>query len=119
MQRRDSFVIAVWAATLSGLIEGIVLVICRAYPAILAPYKVSVHALWVTPIVDSIPFLVISPILPALLKRARRWLKASELLCAYGLFVFLGFFTILAAPKIIHWASLVILPLGLAVAVCR
>ncbi len=111
--------IAAWAATLSGLVEGIVLVICRAYPAILAPYKVSVHALWITPIVDSIPFLVIASILPALLKPAQRWLKNSELLCAYGVFSFLGFFTILAAPKIIHWASLAILPLGLAVAICR
>ncbi len=119
MRRQDSFVIAAWTAALSGVVEGIVLVICRAHPAILGPYNVSVHALWFTPIVDSIPFLVSAPILPGLLKPARRWLKSSELLCAYGFFVFLGFVTILAAPRIIHWATVVILSLGLAVAGCR
>ena len=119
MRRQDSFVIAAWAATLFGLVEGSVLLICRAYPAVLAPYKVSVHALWIAPIVDLILFLAIALVLPTLLKPVRRWLNGSELLYAYGFFVFLGCFTILVTPRIIHWASLIILSLGLTVVAYR
>ena len=119
MQTRDGLVVAAWAGTVFGFIEGVVLVICRAYPAILAPYKVSVHALWVTPIVDAIAFLMVALFLPGMLRLSRRWLKSSELLIAYGFFSFLGFLTIMAAPRTFHWAALAILPLGLAIAVCR
>ncbi|MCG3160256.1 MAG: hypothetical protein JMDDDDMK_01325 [Acidobacteria bacterium] len=119
MRKLDNFVIAAWAATIFGLMEGVVLVICRAYPAILAPYKVSVHALWIAPAINLILFLVIALALMLLTKLARRWLKEPELLFTYGFFVFLGFVTVLAAPRIIHWVTILILPLGLAAAFCR
>jgi arylsulfatase A-like enzyme len=119
MTKRDSVVIAAWAATLFGLVEGAVLLISRAYPAVLAPYKMSVHALWIPPIVDVMPFLIVAPVLPTLLKAVRRWLKGSDLLAAYGVYSFLGFVTVLATTKTIHWVAVVVLPLGLAVTVCR
>jgi arylsulfatase A-like enzyme len=46
-------------------------------------------------------------------------LKGSDLLAAYGVYSFLGFVTIMATTKTIHWVAVVVLSLGLAVTVSR
>jgi arylsulfatase A-like enzyme len=120
MRKSDIFVVAAWAATIFGLVEGVVLLICRAYPAIVAPYKVSTDALWIAPIVDLVIFSFAAMGLLLLLKVGRKWLSDSHpLIVAYGVFFFIGVFAVISVPKIIHSLSAAVLSLGLAVVFCR
>jgi arylsulfatase A-like enzyme len=103
-----------------GLVEGLVLVICRAYPANVAPYKVSNDALWIAPILDLIVFFVAAAGMLLLMKLRRKWLSSSRLPnFAYGVFIFLGIFAVISIPKSVHLVSAAVLSLGLSVALCR
>jgi len=120
MRKSDLFVTAAWAAVIFGLLEGVVLLICRAYPAIVAPYKVSTDALWIAPIVDLVLFSFAAAGLLLVFKAARKRLGDSQsLIVAYGIFFFFGIFAVVSVPKIIHPASAALLSLGLAVVFCR
>ena len=120
MRKSDIFVIAAWSAAIFGLVEGIVLIICRAYPANVAPYKVSNDALWITPILDLILFVLVAAGILSLVKLGRRWLNSSRVtIFAYGVFIFLGIFAVISIPKIIHLPSAAVLSLGVSVALCR
>lgn len=112
--------IAAWAATIFGLMEGCVLIICRAYPAILAPYKVSNDALWVAPIVDLFLFSLVALGLLLVTKPGQKWLGSSLMpILVYGSFFFLGIFAVVAVSRIIHLVSAAVLSLGLTVVFCR
>jgi arylsulfatase A-like enzyme len=120
MRRSDIFVIAAWTAAIFGLLEGLVLVICRAYPANVAPYKVSNHALWIAPGFDIIVFSVIAAGLLLAAMLGRGWLSSSRLpLAVYGFFIFIGVFAPISIPKIVHPLSAALLSLGLTVVICR
>jgi arylsulfatase A-like enzyme len=120
MRKSDIFVVAAWSATIFGLMEGIVLIICRAYPANVAPYKVSNDALWVAPILDLVVFLVVASGVLLVVKLGRRWLSDSRWpFFVYGIFIFLGLFAVISIPKIVHVLSAAVLSLGLSVALCR
>ena len=120
MRKSDMFVIAAWSAVIFGIVEGLILVICRAYPANVAPYKVSNDALWIAPALDLIIFLLVAAGMLLLFTLRRKWLRASrQLILAYGIFFFLGIFAVISVPKIIHPLSAAILSLGLAIALCR
>jgi arylsulfatase A-like enzyme len=120
MRKSDIFVIAAWSAVIFGLVEGLVLVICRAYPANVAPYKVSNDALWVAPVLDLIIFLLVAAGMLLLMKLGRKWLNGMQWpIFAYGAFIFLGIFAVISVPKIIHLLSAAVLSLGLSVAFCR
>ena len=120
MRNSDIFVVAAWSATIFGLIEGLILVICRAYPANVAPYKVSNDALWIAPIVDLVFFCLAAGGLLLVVKLAQSWLSNSRLLIiAYGVFIFLGLLGAISVPKVVHLLSAMLLSLGFAVALCR
>lgn len=120
MRKSDIFVIAAWSATFFGLLEGIVLVICRGYPANVAPYKVSNDALWIAPLVDLFVFFIVAAGLLLIMQLAGKRLKgASALTIAYGVFLFLGLLAVISVPKLVHLLSAALLCLGLAVALCR
>jgi arylsulfatase A-like enzyme len=120
MRKSAIFVVAAWSATIFGLMEGIVLIICRAYPANVAPYKVSNDALWVAPIIDLVVFLVVAAGVLLLVQLGRRWLSYSRWpIVVYGVFIFLGIFAVISVPKIVHLLSAALLSLGLSVALCR
>ncbi len=120
MRNSDIFVIAVWAATIFGLLEGLMLVICRVYPTILAPYKVSTEVLYIAPILDLFLFSLVALGLFFLVRRGGKWLRSPDLLVlVYGFFIFLGVFAVISGPRIIHLLSAALLSLGLTVAFCR
>jgi arylsulfatase A-like enzyme len=120
MRRSDIFVIAAWAATIFGLLEGLVLIICRAYPANVAPYKVSNDALWIAPSFDIVLFLVLAAGLLSLATLGREWLRGSHLpLAMYCFFIFIGILAPISIPKIVHPVSAAFLSLGLTAAICR
>lgn len=120
MRKSDIFIVAAWSATIFGLLEGIILIICRAYPAILAPYKVSNDALWIAPIVDLFLFSLVALALLLLIELGRKRLKSSYLLILiYGFFIFIGIFAVISVPRIIHLISAAVLSLGLTVVFCR
>ena len=119
MRLLDVWVVAAWAALLSGLLEGMVLCISRAYPVLLAAHKVSTDVIWVAPAVNLVVFLLASMGVVALVRFARGWLGSSQLLVVYGCFIFLGVSIVITAPAILHPASVVVLSLGITLAVCR
>ncbi len=110
----DAFVIAAWAATIFGLLEGSVLVVCRAFPPILAAHKVSPHMIWIAPIIDLSLFLLAGAVVIPLLRPAQKWSGLSRSLIVYGFFVFIGTLIVISSPKLIHPASTIILSAGLA-----
>ncbi|MGI9079024.1 MAG: sulfatase [Gemmatimonadaceae bacterium] len=115
----DVFAIAVWSAVGFGLLEGVVLCITRAFPALRAPYKVSPHILWVAPLVDLVLFLSAAGVVIAVSRMVWRSHGASHLRSVYGVFVFLGLFAVLSAPGVIHIPSAALLALGGALAIAR
>jgi arylsulfatase A-like enzyme len=119
MQKSYTIVLAAWSATVFGLLEGIVLCISRAYPANLAPYKVSTHILWITPVVNLLFFTLIAFGILILGKWFRRRFQRSTLLIVVGFFVFIGIVTVITSPAIIHSISAVLLSLGLTVTIIR
>jgi arylsulfatase A-like enzyme len=120
MKKSNIFVIAAWAATIFGLMEGCVLIICRAYPAILAPYKMSNDALWVAPLVDLFTFALVAVGLLLLVTPAQRRLGSSLVpIVIYGCFFFLGIFAVIWVSRTIHLVSAAVLSLGLTVVFCR
>ncbi len=120
MRRSDIFVIAAWAAAIFGLLEGLVLIVCRAYPANVAPYKVSNHALWIAPSFDIAVFSVLAAGLLLVAIVGRGWLGGSRLpLAVYGFFIFIGVFAPISIPKIVHPLSAALLSLGLTAVICR
>jgi hypothetical protein len=115
----DMLAIAAWAGTLVGLAEGTALLVCNFFPALLAPYKVSVHVLWVAAVLDVLLFGLVALIWNALrwsMPRHAGWFRPARL---WGLFIFLGVFALVWAPKVIHIVGAAVLSAGLAVAACR
>src|SRR5689334_19521208 len=108
------FVIAVWAAIIGGLLEGVVQCIIRAYPAIYAAHKVPPKILWVASALDLLLFLCAASCLYLLRSLIQRWFGASDLLIAYGFFAFIGLFPVLIAPGLIHPFAAVLLSVGTA-----
>lgn len=119
MKRADIFVIAVWTALIFGLAEGLVLNASRANPVLFAPYKLSAHVIWVAPLIDIILFLVPAFLLMLLFKIIPEQYRDLFSNLILGFFLFLGFFAILFAPKLLHIASVVLLSLGLAIVTFR
>ena len=114
MRKSDTFVIAVWAAMIFGLLEAIILCVSRYYPAIFAAHKVSPHVLWVAPVLDLLLFLPAAAALTILTKFIQRRFPLPSLLTAYGCFIFLGVFPVIAASGVIHPLAAVILAAGFA-----
>ena len=120
MRKSDVLVIAAWAAAIFGLIEGIILVICRAYPANVAPYKVSNDALWIAPLLDLGIFLIVGTAVLLIIKIGSKWLHGARIpAIVFGIFIFLGIFAVVSVPKLIHHLSAVVLSFGLTTALCR
>src|SRR4249920_421779 len=88
MRRANIFVIAAWAATIFGLLEGVVQCIIRDYPEISAAHKVSPDVLWVAAALDLSLFLFAAAGLIILARFTRKWFDPSSLLAAYGFFIF-------------------------------
>jgi hypothetical protein len=114
MSTSDIFVVAIWAATTFGLLEGVLLNIARFYPVLLAPYKASAHMLWIAPLVD-IPLFLFAAMGLAIFVSL---IRGSKSIVVYGFFFFLGFFTVVEALQIIHLASIAVLSLGCTVFFC-
>ncbi len=117
--KSDVFVVVAWAATIFGLLEGVVLCISRVDPLIHAAHKVSTSILWVAPLVDLPLFLLVAVALFVGLRLAWKRLGTRSLLIAYGLFVFLGIYTVVSAPRKIQPIGAAVFSLGVAVAFCR
>ncbi|MBY0374967.1 MAG: hypothetical protein K2Q23_13300, partial [Bryobacteraceae bacterium] len=86
--RTPYFLIAAWAAIVFGLLEAIALQACRAFPALLAPYKSPVETLWIAPLLDLALFAMLALVLRVALSR---WLGEARV---HGVFFFLGVFTV-------------------------
>lgn len=114
MRKRDAFVIAASAAMIFGLLEGVILCISRYYPAIFAAHKVSPHVLWVAPVLDLLLFLPAAAALMVLARIIQRWFHSPILLTAYGCFIFLGVFPVIAAAGVIHPVAAAVLAAGSA-----
>jgi len=119
MQKTDVWVVAIWSAVGLGMIEGLVLNITRAFPALAAPYKFSAHIMWVAPVLNTALFLLVAAILILPLRRLNRWLPDKESLIVLGVFIFLGLFGIINAPKLTGSAPGALLALGLTVTLLR
>jgi arylsulfatase A-like enzyme len=119
MRRTDIFVVAVWAATIFGLLEGIIQCISRYYPVISAAHKVSPAVLWVAPTLDLFLFVLAAAGVTILCRLTRRWFDPPSLLATYGFFVFLGAFSVILAPGLIHPLAALVLSLGLAKFFCH
>jgi arylsulfatase A-like enzyme len=113
------FVIAAWAATLFGLLEGAVLCVTRLDPLIEAAHKVSPAVLWVAPVFDIFLFLLVAVAMLVGLRVGRRWLGAWECQASCGFFLFAGSYTVVTAPRIIQPVGAAVLSVGLAVLFCR
>ncbi len=119
MRKTDVFVVAIWSALGLGIVEGLALNIARAFPALAAPYKFSAHILWVAPVLNTALFLLVAAVLIPLLRRLRKWLPDRESMFVLGVFIFLGLFGIISAPKLTGSAPGALLALGLAVTLLR
>ncbi|MBI4589075.1 MAG: sulfatase, partial [Candidatus Rokubacteria bacterium] len=119
MRVSDALAVAVWTATVFGFLEGVALSVSRLFPAVLAPYKVSLHALWIAPALDLPLFLLAAAGLLPLLGVIGRWRGARPLLITHGVFVFLGTVTVVTAPAVIHPIAATLLSLGVTAAWCR
>lgn len=111
--------VAVWAGVLFGLLEGVVLFVCRFYPAVLAPYKVTAAVLWVAPLLDALLFAAAALVLPLFLKPLRRFRWADGAAPVYGFFVFAGLSGAATAPRVLYPAAALLLAAGLTAVFCR
>jgi arylsulfatase A-like enzyme len=114
VRRANIFVIAAWAATIFGLLEGVVQCIIRDYPAISAAHKVSPDVVWVAATLDLSLFLFAAAGLIILARLTRRWFDPSSLLAAYGFFIFLGVFPVSISSGVIHPLAAFVLSVGVA-----
>src|SRR5262245_56057894 len=115
----DRLVIALWNAVLFGVAEGICLVILRAYPAIRAPFKTSLDALWIAPTVNSVVFsaIVVGLVLSARFVPVLKALRVIVITDAF--FTFIGTFAVIFSTGLIHALAAIVLAAGLTVALCR
>src|SRR5687768_7875881 len=126
--------IAIWSGAIFGIVEGGVLAVARQFPAIGAPYKTSVHVLWVAPFLNVLLFLAFAGVLSAILfavrrvkrrspaaddQRARSDNPESDVLIAVAVFTFLGVYGVISAPRLLHPASAAILAAGVGIAAFR
>jgi hypothetical protein len=119
MSLREILRTALWSALVYGFVEGLVLIITLPFPAILAPYKGSIHSLWIAPLVEIPVFVGLGiglAIIAPLLERFHIRLTAG---LVFSFFSFLGFWVILSAPKLLHPLASILLGLGMAIAVYR
>ena len=115
----DSVVLAAWSAVSFGLVEGALLVWTRGMPRLHAPYKASNQLLWIAPLVDVVVFVAVAVLLPLAWRLLRRWTAGHENRLTAGAFLFLGMWTVLDTPGVLHPAASMVLGLGLAVATSR
>lgn len=115
----DGLVVAAWTAALGGLVEGLLLVVSRNWPQVLASHKASVHLLWIAPLMD----IAVFGLLAIAYRLIVAWLPARvrqrALLWCFGVFIFCAVATAALALNVIHVASTVILALGAALWVVR
>ena len=119
MRKFAPLVIAVWAGTIFGLIEGILLNISREFPAILAPYKLSAHVVWFTPLYDIVLYSLVGIGLIVLFQLFNKWIGKWALSISFIVFIFLGIFSVLFSLKLIHLVSVLVLALGLTIVIAR
>jgi arylsulfatase A-like enzyme len=102
-----------------GLLEGLALVLTIPFPAILAPYKGSIHLLWVAPLLALPIYLCLVVAIASAVPVLRRWqIRVTPALVFSGL-SFFGLWTIITVPKLLHPAASVLLALGIAVTLHR
>lgn len=118
-RQSDPLVIAAWAGTIFGLLEGAVFCASRSFPLIQAAHKVSNEILWVAPVVDVTLFLLAAVALLLVRPLARRWLGRGYLNTVYGAFIVIGAYTVITAPSVINQVGAAVFSLGLAVVLCR
>ncbi len=98
---------AVWAGVLWGSLEGLALVLSRAYPAIQAAHKVPPSALWVAPVVQVVLFLLLAWPMAVLAGSARmRHLGPRHALAAYSA---IGALALFAGQGLLHWTAVLML----------
>ena len=119
--RKVPLVIALWAGTAFGLIEGILLSASRGYPAVLAPDKLSAHVLWFAPLYDATIYSLVAFGLVVLFWLLKNRVDAARWTLSVSIFVFtfLGTFSVLFSLRVIHLAAALILALGLTLAIVR
>jgi arylsulfatase A-like enzyme len=119
MRIRDVLSVAVWSATVFGILEGIVLCVCRAYPAINASRKVPIEALWASPLIDT-PFFVAAAVgLLGVARIASRFRAGVEAPLIAGGLLWFGYTIVISTPAVMQDASAALLSLGLAVGTWR
>ncbi|MCI0413625.1 sulfatase [bacterium] len=109
MKKLDVLLLAVWSGFICGVLESVIHVVTRNYPAVLAAEKVSLDVLWAAPLLNIVCFSLLA--VPLLLFRNSRWIAA--------IFSFVCFTVVLITPQVLHWISVLLLSLGLAVTVHR
>ena len=109
MKKLDILLLAVWTGLICGALESVIHVVTRNYPAILAAEKISLDVLWAAPLFNIVCFSLLA--LPLLLLRNHRWIV--------GFFAFVCFVIVLMTPVLLHWISVLLLSMGLAVTVHR
>jgi len=115
----DIVTIAVWIAAVSGLIEGILLDISRAWPRVLAPYKASAHLLWIAPTVDILQFVLLACLLRVVAPIVAGRIRPRYVLVCWMVFVFCSVATVALALNVVHIASAIVLAAGASVAAMR
>lgn len=115
----DLLVLAVWTGAVTGWLEGLQLAVSRAWPTVLAPYKASVHLLWLSPLVDMATFTFAGASLWSLWQVLPRATRLRRPHVVYGLFVAGGAVTVGMTLRVLHWASCVLLALGAGIALGR
>jgi len=118
LRAREAAHAALWTGIGFGLLEGILQIVSRWYPALQAAHKVSAEALWIAPLVD-LPVALAGAVLLLGLSAWRAARGGLSLLTGYTAFAFGGFLTLLAVPGVLHPVSAVMLALGFAVLVRR
>lgn len=110
---------AIWAAVLFGILEGVLLDVAFFFPKLLAPYKASLHQLYVAPLVDLVFFLAAVPPLLIGLAATARWTAKYQPRLVFGAFTLAGATVVLVTLRILHWWAAVALALGITMAAVR
>jgi arylsulfatase A-like enzyme len=108
---------ALWVAAISGMLEGLALVIGRGFPAIQAAHKVPPSALWIAPVVQVVLLAAAAvPFTIALSWLRRERFRVAELI---GTFAGFGALALFIGPGILHWVAVVVLSLAVGTGVGR
>lgn len=111
--------VAVWAALVTGLVEGTLLNFARFWPVVLAPYKASAHVLWVAPLLDIAIFGCLGLLLLVAMRLAPAVVGSRALLLCWAGAALVGAGTVAITLRAIHVLSAGLLAVGAAVATAR